>query len=99
MTFFSVNLTFFPQHALGLEGMPRRISDYPDGYYLNKFWSSLGSMMSSVCVLFFFFILWESLALQPLVIGFIWGSNARESMCITLPVKNHSLSEVSQIRF
>nr|ADA62252.1 cytochrome oxidase subunit I [Mengenilla australiensis] len=61
LMFISVNLTFFPQHFLGLNGMPRRYVSYPDFFYFWNIISSLGSIMSSFSMLLFFYIMYESI--------------------------------------
>jgi cytochrome c oxidase subunit 1 len=60
LTFVGVNFTFFPQHFLGLAGIPRRYSDYSDFFYSWNKVSSLGSFMTMLATGVFILILFES---------------------------------------
>ena len=64
MTFIGVNLVFFPQHFLGLAGMPRRYIDYPEVYAGWNQISSYGSYISAVGVLIFLYGVFSGLCPQ-----------------------------------
>jgi heme/copper-type cytochrome/quinol oxidase subunit 1 len=59
--FLGVNLTFFPIHFLGIQGIPRRYRDYSRSYSYWHSISSLGRILRMVGTLLLFFIFWEAL--------------------------------------
>nr|QSZ78290.1 cytochrome c oxidase subunit I [Leptocimbex yanniae] len=94
--FIGVNLTFFPQHFLGLNGMPRRYSDYPDSFLLWNTLSSIGSLISFISTMYLIFIIWESMISQRQIL-FTSNMNSSVEWKQTLPPLDHSFEETPSI--
>ena len=74
--FIGVNVLFFPMHFLGMDGMPRRIPDYPDAFaYWNQI-ASYGYAIMGVGMLFFFLNLLLSFFSSRKVEDNYWGEGA-----------------------
>jgi len=58
--FIGVNVTFFPQHFLGLAGFPRRYNDFPDAYAGWNYVSSVGSIISVIAIVIFMYVLYRT---------------------------------------
>nr|AGC84096.1 cytochrome oxidase subunit I [Arctica islandica] len=92
--FIGVNFTFFPQHFLGLSGMPRRYPDYPDTLHSFNLLSSWGSLVSLVSLFSFLFILWESLVSQRcLVFPMVLNTEAEWAVSGGFPMRFHTRSQ------
>ena len=72
--FVGVNVTFFPQHFLGLQGMPRRISDYADAFWGWNFISSIGSIISVIATWLFLDLLYKQLLGRKWLVRYPWSS-------------------------
>lgn len=94
--FISVNITFFPQHILGLRGIPRRYSDYPDSFLSWNIISSIGSLISIIRLIFLIYIIWEAFISKRFIIS-IFFLNPSIEWKIFYPPLNHRFNEIPTI--
>src|SRR4030088_1312226 len=99
VTFVGVNMVFFPQHFLGLAGMPRRIVDYPDAFHHWNMISSIGSYISGFGILIFFFGMVRAFLRKERAANNPWGPGATTlEWTLTSPPPFHQFEVLPRIK-
>jgi len=99
VTFIGVNVLFFPQHFLGLAGMPRRIVDYPDAFAGWNFVSSIGSYISLTGMFIFFIGVAVAFRAKVRAADNPWGPGATTlEWTLTSPPPFHQFNVLPRIK-
>src|SRR5688572_2558517 len=99
LMFIGVNLVFFPQHFLGIAGMPRRYIDYPDAFAGWNEVSSWGSYISGVGALVFLYGIFEAFSRKRVAGANPWGEGATTlEWQLSSPPPFHVWEELPRIR-
>jgi cytochrome c oxidase subunit 1 len=95
---FSVNVLFFPQHFLGLAGMPRRIPDYSVQFADWNMVSSIGGFVFGASQLLFLWVVIKTIRGGKKATDRVWeGANGLE-WTLSSPPPYHSFSEAPVIK-
>ncbi len=96
--FVGINLTFFPQHFLGLAGMPRRYIDYPAAFHLWNEVSSIGAFIAGASLLIFFYCVYDAFSRKVAAADNPWGVGATTlEWTLSSPPPFHQFNELPRI--
>ncbi len=99
LTFIGANILFFPQHFLGLAGMPRRYADYPDAFAYWNYVSSMGSYITALGTVVFFIGMGLALARKKRAVDNPWGEGATTlEWTLSSPPPFHSFETLPRVR-
>ena len=98
LLFIGFNVTFFPQHQLGADGMPRRIADYTaeSGWTDLNMLSTAGSLIMAVAIVVFVWNFLTSLRLGPPAGDDPWGGHTLE-WATSSPPPHHNFTSLPPI--
>jgi len=98
LMFIGVNVIFFPQHFLGLQGMPRRYVDYPEQFAFWNLVSSYGYLIMLAGMVVFFVLLAEAAIRRRKAEANPWGVGATTlEWTLSSPPPFHQFNELPVI--
>ncbi|MEC7921000.1 MAG: cytochrome c oxidase subunit I [Chloroflexota bacterium] len=101
LTFFAFNLTFFPMHWLGLDGMPRRVATYPEGmgWDISNLVSTIGSLMLGVAVIVFIYnVIYSNLRMPKTASNDPWDGRTLE-WSIPSPPPHYNFDAIPEVKY
>ena len=96
LTFIGFNLTFFPMHYIGLQGMPRRVADYADRFADINLFISIASFGLGASTLVFLYNMARSWAHGPIAPGNPWRALTLEWQ-VSSPPPTFNFDEIPQV--
>ncbi len=94
----SVNVLFFPQHFLGLAGMPRRIPDYAVQFADWNMVSSLGGFVFGLSQLLLVYIIWQTIRGGEQATDEVWEGAHGLEWTLSSPPPYHTFVEAPEVR-
>jgi cytochrome c oxidase subunit 1 len=96
MTFVSFNMTFFPMHLIGVEGMPRRVADYAPKFASMNMFISISSFALGASVLVFLYNMITSWRSGPIAPANPWRAMTLEWL-VSSPPPTFNFTEIPQV--
>jgi len=98
LTMIGFHLTFFPQHFLGLAGMPRRIPDYALQFTEFNQWSTVGAFLTIVAQLIFFYVVLKTINGGAKSTDKVWDGAEGLEWTLSSPPPYHSFAVAPKIK-
>ncbi len=93
-----VNITFFPQHFLGLAGMPRRIPDYAVQFTDFNVVSSVGSFLFGIAQLLFVVVIFKAIRSGQKASSAVWDNPRGLEWTVPSPAPYHTFDEAPEVK-
>lgn len=98
LTAIFFNITFFPQHFLGLAGMPRRYADYPVQFTEFNQWSSIGAFGLGISQLLFVYIIISTVRGGKKATKQVWDNPEGLEWTVPSPAPHHTFDTPPKIK-
>jgi len=97
MMFIGANITFFPQHFLGRQGMPRRYIDYPEAFAFYNYISSIGAFIFGFSQVFFMYIVIKAIKSGKPATDRVWEGAHGLEWTLPSPAPYHSFTHPPKV--